>query len=227
MSLLDPIICTSLALIALLVAVTTHGAIDVIGALLGAASDDDSYATHAHAGVMPVLLIAVVGIFVFCLRSVAVRSAQQTHCDPLLLITKRLSRVGFALPLVVVLVGSFCTLTSMEFFEQYQAAGHITGVADALGGNPWVGLSILAVLSCAVTKSLGHMAGVLSEASARIAELVTTWLARLDGSDQCRSALGGARAQLEADIAYLARLANGRRCIGRRAPPQRTLPSTL
>jgi hypothetical protein len=210
------------ALVCLLASFATaalaHGAIAALGSL-GVGEDADAYGAHGHGAVAPVALAAAALLAYALLRVVASGIARREHRDPMVALARAARGLDPRLPSFAVGACALGTLVGMEFVEQLAAFGHVTSVADALGGNGVAGVAIVAMLAVLVTILGLRFAHVLAAAALAVSRIVATLVValRLHGDAVSRARIRLAHTGVAAVAGAL--LA---RCFGLRAPPART-----
>lgn len=162
-------------LASLAAAASAHALIGIAG---DAGAGGDAYDEHAHAAVAPVALVALGLLTAALLRSAVHRISRAQAVDPALLLARRFGSLHPLVPSFMVAAGALATLLGMEFTEQLTALGHIEGVADALGGNTFVGLALVGCVSAALTALGLRSARALLESAAATAGALYAWILR-------------------------------------------------
>lgn len=162
-------------LASLATAAIAHAGIDLVGALLGPSSEADAYADHAHGALGPVILVAVALFAAALLRAGMGAIARRDRVDPVVTLARRFATMRVPGPLYVVACGAFAVLITMEFTEQFQAFGHVTGVANALGGIPAIGVAMLFAAATAVTFIGLRFAHAVVRMAMIAAVAITSW----------------------------------------------------
>jgi hypothetical protein len=208
----------TLLLASLATAALAHVAIDLLGTL---GAGGDAYDDHAHATVAPVALGAVASIGTLLLRS-ALRSLSCAETiDPALVLARRFGTMSLPLPAASVTLGGLVTLIGMEFTEQLSAFGHIEGVADALGGNAFVGLAIVCCIALAVTLLGLRCARAFIATAVRAICVLAAWI--VEAGDPLTDRCATIRRARERRCTSPSALRSQR--LGLRAPPLASIPS--
>ncbi len=138
-----------LCILFVLAALTTllaHLAIDVLSA--GLAGHADAYEGYQHIALGPLAVAAGAAAVAWCGRTLVMTLARAEACDPLDFASRlTLAQVGWRM-VSTVFVLALLLLFGIEFSEQVAAFGHRESWQDALGGNPLLGLGIIA--ACAL-----------------------------------------------------------------------------
>lgn len=170
-------------------AALAHALIALLGSL-GVVADADAYAGHSHGSVGPVALGAAALLGGLLLRAALRGAATPNERDPVVTLAAALARADVRLPVLAVALGGFTTLMAMEFAEQFAAFGR-ADCADALGGNPLLGLCAVALVALVVTvvgaRCARNLVAAAIAASRALVALFVTTLRTADG------AIGGRR----------------------------------
>jgi hypothetical protein len=200
-------------LAALATAAFAHAVIGLLGTL-GIAADDDAYAAHAHAAVGPVGLVAAALLFGLLLRVALGATARRTGLDPVIGLARSMARADLRLPVCAVGATGFATLAGMEFLEQLAAFGH-ADLAAALGGNPLLGASVVALTAFVVTIVGARCAHALVDAAIAASRAVATLVTITAGTgDALTGRLAAAPVRISAGVLLARRRPS-------RAPPVR------
>ena len=175
----------------------------------------DSYVTHEHAALGPVVVAALILAVTALLYAALQPLLRADASDPLKLLVRRFGRMNPFVPCVAVTAGSLATLIAMEFAEQYAAAGRIEGLSYALGGNVAVGLLLVAIAATLVTIFALRSAGAILRGATAALRVLVVWVGarphpRVDASANVQRRRRRRHASASAFLA---------RCLGLRSPP--------
>jgi len=207
-STLVSVLCWALASSA--TALLAHGLMGIAAGLCAA----PEYREHAHIAVAPVTLIAVATAAALLLSVVLRTIARQHASDPVVLLARALSRMHPAVPILSITSGGLGALVAMEFFEQFCAFGHVTGLADALGGIAPLSVAIVIAVAIAVAFIGLRCANFFIDRVVTIVDEFMAWL-RADGIGTSFTGMRrrNARARANVSCVYFTR------SFGLRAPP--------
>jgi len=191
-------------------ALLAHGLI----AIAAGFSVAPAYREHPHIAVAPVALIAVT-LATALLLSIVLRTIAGQHAsDPVALLARKFSRMRPAVPILSVASGGLGALVTMEFFEQFCAFGHISGLADAFDGNAPLSVAIVIAVAVAVAFIGLRCAHFFID---RVVTIVDEFMARLR-ADGTNTSLPGTPRRNARDCSNVSR-AYFTRSFGLRAPP--------
>jgi hypothetical protein len=162
----------ALLLAMLATAELSHAILSVGGDLLGS----HAYEERAHAAFVPAVLLTAILACSVLFGSATRHLARAQSTDPVLASARHFRTVRPLAPCIAVAAGGFVLLAGMEFLEQLVARGRIEGIGDALGGNVWIGLTIVAAVAAVVTAIGLRFARAMIRAAAAIVDAVATWV---------------------------------------------------
>ncbi len=188
----------------------------------GAGRPSGAYVEHAHGTLGPVFLAAAVLAMTMALAVISAAVARhRTGADVLDVMSEHLARLRPVVAIPSVAVGGLTVLTLMEFVEQLQGLGRITGVGDALGGNPVPGLAVVVAVAAAIALASIRCARFAGAVTVTLTAVVCEWISRLPISGGRAVAAKAQGPRVDCSAAATSHLA---RCAGLRAPP--ALPAT-
>ena len=152
-------------------ALAAHAAIDV----LAPESGGHAHERYAHLAIVPALFAACALASATVIWVTIRRIAGSRGVDPVLAFAEHLESTYAWLSCVAVIGGGLATLVAMECCEQYAQFGHITGFADALGGNAPFGTAAVTLVGSLATILALRFAGAIVATAVTTLRLALSW----------------------------------------------------